>query len=144
MIVPVLSGIWNCNFQTVNLNRMVKKSAKDKAISFEIALDKSNASIYILKLYVTGTTPQSVRAIENIKKVCEEHLKGRYKLEVIDLYQQPSLAAGEQIIAAPTLVKHLPLPLRRIIGDMSNLDKVLVGLDLRKHDYNIESDKKSK
>jgi circadian clock protein KaiB len=86
---------------------------------------------YLLRLYVTGTTPQSIRAIENIKNICEEHLKGRYDLEVIDLYQQPSLAKGEQIIAAPTLIKRLPLPLRRIIGDMSGTERVLVGLDLR-------------
>lgn len=89
---------------------------------------------YILRLYVTGTTPQSVRAIANIKQICEEHLKGRYDLEVIDLYQQPNLASGEQIIAAPTLIKKLPLPLRRIIGDMSGTERVLVGLDLREKD----------
>ena len=77
-------------------------------------------------------TPQSVRAIANVKKICEEHLQGRYELEVVDLYQQPKLAAGEQIIAAPTLIKKLPLPLRRIIGDMSKTERVLVGLDLRK------------
>jgi circadian clock protein KaiB len=82
-------------------------------------------------LYVAGSTPQSVRAIANIKKICEEHLKGRYDLEVIDLYQKPNLAQGEQIIAVPTLLKKLPLPLRRIIGDMSNLERVLIGLDLR-------------
>jgi circadian clock protein KaiB len=87
---------------------------------------------YVLRLYITGVTPQSMRAIANIKKICEEHLPGRYDLEVIDLYQQPQLAAGEQIIAAPTLIKKLPLPLRRIIGDMSKTERVLVGLDLRK------------
>jgi circadian clock protein KaiB len=97
------------------LNRAIKKSGKES---------------YLLRLYVTGTTPQSVRAIANIKKICEEHLKGRYDLEVIDLYQNPSLAKGEQIIAAPTLIKKLPLPLRRMIGDLSNTDRVLVGLDL--------------
>jgi circadian clock protein KaiB len=86
---------------------------------------------WVLRLYVTGSTPQSVRAITNIKKICEEHLKGRYDLEVIDLYQKPNLAHGEQIIAVPTLLKKLPLPLRRIIGDMSNLERVLIGLDLR-------------
>jgi len=86
---------------------------------------------WVLRLYVTGSTPQSVRAIANIKKICEEHLKGRYDLEVIDLYQKPNLARGEQIIAVPTLLKKLPLPLRRIIGDMSNLERVLMGLDLR-------------
>jgi circadian clock protein KaiB len=77
-------------------------------------------------------TPQSVNAIDNLRKICEEHLKGRYDLEVIDLYKNPALAKGEQIIAAPTLIKKLPLPLRRIIGNMSSTDRVLVGLDLRK------------
>ncbi len=86
---------------------------------------------YVLRLYVTGLTPKSVRAIENIKQICEEHLKGRYALEVVDVYQRPSLTADEQIIAVPTLIKQLPLPLRRMVGDMSNTDKVLVGLDLR-------------
>lgn len=89
--------------------------------------------LYTLRLYVTGITPNSARAISNIKKICEEHLKGRYELEVIDLYQQPSLAKGEQIIASPTLIKKLPLPLRRIIGDMSSTERVLVGLDLREN-----------
>ncbi len=87
---------------------------------------------YILRLYITGSTLNSMRAVDNIKNICERHLKGRYDLEVIDISQQPSLAEGEQIIAAPTLIKKLPKPLRRIIGDMSNTDKVLLGLDLRK------------
>ena len=87
---------------------------------------------YVLRLYVTGATPKSTRAILNIKKICEEHLQGRYGLEVIDVYQQPVLARGEQIIAAPTLIKYLPLPLRRFIGDMSRTDKILLGLDLLK------------
>ncbi|MGA2142330.1 MAG: circadian clock KaiB family protein [Brevinematales bacterium] len=85
---------------------------------------------YKLRLYVTGTTLQSIRAITNIKKICEEYLKGRYDLEVIDLYQKPHLAKGEQIIAIPTLIKELPLPLRRIIGDLSRTENVLVGLDI--------------
>jgi circadian clock protein KaiB len=86
---------------------------------------------YVLRLYVTGMTPRSARAIENVRAICEEHLQGRYELQVIDIYQQPVLAKGEQIIAAPTLIKKLPLPLRRIIGDMSDEGRVLVGLDLR-------------
>lgn len=86
---------------------------------------------YILRLYITGMTPNSKRAVENVKKICEEYLKGRYELEVIDIYQQPTLAQQEQIIAAPTLIKKLPGPLRKLIGDMSNTEKVLVGLDLR-------------
>ena len=92
--------------------------------------EKPKKENYLLRLYVAGSTPQSVRAIENITKICEAHLKGRYELEVIDLYQNPHLAHGEQIIAAPTLIKKLPGPLRRIIGDLSNTDRVLVGLDI--------------
>jgi circadian clock protein KaiB len=92
---------------------------------------EADSNCWVLRLYVAGSTPQSVRAIANIKKICEEHLKGRYDLEVIDLYQKPNLAQGEQIIAVPTLLKKLPLPLRRIIGDMSNLERVLIGLDLQ-------------
>ena len=87
---------------------------------------------YVLRLYVTGMTPRSIRAVNNVRAICEEHLQGRYELEVIDIYQQPSLAKGEQIIAAPTLIKRLPLPLRKIIGDMSSTEKVLLGLDLRR------------
>ena len=90
------------------------------------------SSRYILKLYVAGQSPKSANAIVNIKKICEENLQGRYQLEVIDLYQQPQLAQGEQIIAIPTLIRKLPLPLRRIIGDLSNTERVLVGLDIRK------------
>jgi circadian clock protein KaiB len=86
---------------------------------------------YVLKLYIAGQSPKSVNAIANIKKICEEYLQGQYELDVIDLYQQPQLALGEQIIAVPTLVRELPSPLRRIIGDMSNTERVLVGLDLR-------------
>jgi circadian clock protein KaiB len=86
---------------------------------------------YLMRLYVTGTTPRSVRAIKNLKRICEEHLRGRYTLEVIDIYQQPVLAKGEQIIAVPTLIKRLPTPLRRFVGDMSDVDKVLLGLDVR-------------
>ena len=89
------------------------------------------ADQYVLRLYVAGMTPRSRRAIENVSKVCAEHLEGRYNLEVIDIYQQPSLAKGEQIIAVPTLIKELPAPLRRLIGDMSNAERLLVGLDLR-------------
>ncbi|MDB6158243.1 MAG: thiol-disulfide isomerase [Gammaproteobacteria bacterium] len=85
---------------------------------------------YILRLYVAGMTSRSARAVENVRTFCEKHLEGRYDLQVIDVYQQPALAKSEQLIAAPTLIKKLPLPLRRLIGDMSNEDRVLVGLDL--------------
>ena len=86
---------------------------------------------YIFRLYVTGKTPNSLRAIANLKEICEEYLQDQYDLEVIDLYQQPALAAGEQIIAAPTLVKMLPEPIRKLIGDLSDQERVLIGLDLR-------------
>ena len=99
---------------------------------FERLLVNPQEKNYVLRLYVTGATLQSLRAIANVKKICEEYLKGRYELEVVDLYQQPQLAQGEQIIAAPTLIKKLPLPLRRVIGDMSRTERLLVGLDLHK------------
>lgn len=111
---------------------MPRKPIPDSMEAFEQALSSPQQKHYVLRLYVTGASPQSVHAITNIKKICEEYLQGRYELEVIDLYQQPQLAEGEQIIAAPTLIKKLPLPLRRIIGDMSSTERVLVGLDLRK------------
>ena len=95
------------------------------------ALRKAALSRYILKLYVAGQSPKSVNAIANIKKLCEANLQGRYLLEVIDLYQQPQLAQGEQIIAVPTLIRELPSPLRRVIGDLSSTERVLVGLDIR-------------
>jgi circadian clock protein KaiB len=105
--------------------------AVDVRPEFERALAEADTARYVLRLYVTGFTPQSSRAIQNIKRICEEYLQGRYDLEVVDIYQQPALAKGEQIIAAPTLIKKLPLPLRRIIGDLSNTERVLLGLDLR-------------
>jgi len=86
---------------------------------------------YLLRLYVTGTTGKSVRAIQNVRRICEEHLQGLYELEVVDIYKNLPLARGDQIIAAPTLVKRLPAPLRRLIGDMSDEHRVLVGLDIR-------------
>jgi circadian clock protein KaiB len=85
---------------------------------------------YVLRLYVTGMTIRSARAIANLRAICDEYLDGRYDLEVVDIYQQPVLTRGEQIVAAPTLIKKLPLPMRRIIGDMSNRQRVLIGLDL--------------
>ena len=111
---------------------MLTKQVRNSTQQFEQSLSQPPEIHYVLRLYVTGSTPQSLRAITNVKKFCEEYLKGRYELEVIDLYQQPQLAQGEQIIAAPTLIKKLPLPLRRIIGDMSKTERVLVGLDLQK------------
>jgi len=110
---------------------MVERKPKDERKKFEKKLKSSQDEKYLLRLYITGATPKSTRAIMNVKKICEEHLKGRYELEVIDIYQQPILAKGEQIIAAPTLLKKLPLPLRKFIGDMSNTERILVGLDLK-------------
>jgi circadian clock protein KaiB len=98
---------------------------------FDQSLQQKAKEKYVLRLYVAGLTPRSQMAISNIKKICEEHLEGRYDLEVIDVYQKPVLAKGEQIIAAPTLIKKLPLPLRRFIGDLSDSERILLGLDLR-------------
>lgn len=104
---------------------------KDRGAELEEAARAALDQKYILKLYVTGMTPRSSRAIMNIRRICEEHLKGRYDLEVVDIYRNPVLAKGEQIIAAPTLIKKLPHPLRRFIGDMSDTERILLGLDLR-------------
>lgn len=84
-----------------------------------------------LRLYVAGQTPKSLTAFANLKKLCEEHLAGHYRIEIIDLLEHPQLAAGDQIVAIPTLVRQLPQPLKKIIGDLSNTERVLVGLDLR-------------
>lgn len=111
---------------------MKTKPTKPKSAPRRAKPVGADSNRYVLRLYVAGQTPKSVDAITNIKEICEENLKGRYVLDVIDLYQQPQLAQGEQIIAVPTLIKKLPLPLRRIIGDMSNTELVLVGLDLQK------------
>ena|SRR5256885_94114 len=86
---------------------------------------------YFLRLYITGHTPRSLRSVENLRKLCERYLKGRYDLEVIDIYQQPALAKEGQIIAAPTVIKSLPLPLRRLVGDFSDTSRVILGLDLK-------------
>jgi len=85
-----------------------------------------------LRLYVAGQTPRSLAALANLKRICADHLEGKYRLEVIDLAKNPQLAQGDQILAIPTLVRNLPMPIRKIIGDLSNVDRVLVGLDLRR------------
>ncbi|MEO6035790.1 MAG: circadian clock KaiB family protein [Verrucomicrobiota bacterium] len=89
------------------------------------------AELWNLRLYVAGRTPKSITAFANLKQLCEQHLPGRYQIEIVDLVQQPHLAQNDQIVALPTLVRKLPEPLKRIIGDLSNLERVLVGLDLR-------------
>jgi circadian clock protein KaiB len=87
--------------------------------------------LWELRLYVAGMTPTSIRAFENLKRLCEEHLHGAYRIQVVDLLERPALARGDQIIAVPTLVRRLPTPVKKIIGDLSNTERVLVGLDLR-------------
>ena len=107
-------------------------SASDALAAFEAAAARYDSARYVLRLYVTGMTRNSERAIVNIRKICEDHLQGRYDLEIVDITQHQMLAEGEQIIAAPTLIKKLPLPLRRFIGDMSQTERILLGLDLRR------------
>jgi len=108
-----------------------KQTPPNDLAAFETAVAAHEKARYLLRLYVTGTTRHSARAIVNIRKICEEHLQGRYELEIVDISQHPTLVEGEQIIAAPTLVKKLPLPLRRFIGDLSQTERILLGLDLR-------------
>ena len=95
------------------------------------APQSSVAQTYQLRLYVAGQTPKSMLALANLRQICEAHLQGRYEIEVIDLRQDPQLASGDQILAVPTLVRRLPEPIKKIIGDLSNTERVLVGLDLR-------------
>jgi len=99
--------------------------------ALEAAAAAHATALYVLRLYITGATPRSARAIANIRKICDEHLKGRHELEIVDISQHPMLAEGEQIIATPTLIKKFPLPLRRFIGDMSQGERIVLGLDLR-------------
>jgi circadian clock protein KaiB len=108
-----------------------KKRIRSSAEEFDLTISGLNKEKYSLRLYITGSTSRSILALTNLKRICEEYLEGRCELEVIDLYQNPGLAIGDQIIAAPTLIKKLPLPFRRIIGDMSDKEKVLLGLDLK-------------
>jgi circadian clock protein KaiB len=110
---------------------MERNRGKTSAEEFEKAATTRDRAKYVLRLYVTGMTPKSTQAIVNVQKLCEKHLAGRYELRVIDIYQQPKVAKGEQIIATPTLIKKLPLPLRRLIGDMSDMERFLVGIDLK-------------
>jgi circadian clock protein KaiB len=109
---------------------MSKKVVTSNA-TFDAALASLYPQRYVLRLYVTGMTPRSTEAFTSIKKICDEHLDGLYDLEVIDIYQHPSLAKDEQIIAVPTLVKELPKPLRKLVGNLADVERVLFGLDLR-------------
>jgi circadian clock protein KaiB len=114
--LPALSS----SAATRSMQRRVKALRKD-----------DGTGRFLLRLYVTGTTPASVRAIERVQALCEEHLRGRYDLEVVDIYQLPALAKDDQIIATPTLIKVLPAPLRRFIGDLTRAENVIFGMDLR-------------
>jgi circadian clock protein KaiB len=107
------------------------KKEKKSTDQFEKAVAERDQAKHVLQLYVAGMTTKSIDAITNVRKLCEKHLTGRYDLMVIDIYQQPQLAKEEQIIATPTLIKRLPLPLRRLIGDMSDTAKFLVGMGLQ-------------
>jgi circadian clock protein KaiB len=102
-----------------------------KAQSLESEQTRNGHDTWNLRLYVAGQTAKSITAFANLKKICEEHLAGKYQIEVVDLLKSPTLARGDQILAVPTLVRRLPEPVRKIIGDLSNTDRVLVGLDLR-------------
>ncbi len=105
--------------------------AKPKKVSRRPSKAGRGSEVWDLKLYVAGQTPKSLTAFANLKKICEEHLRGKYRIEVVDLLKNPQLARGDQILAIPTLVRKLPVPIRKIIGDLSNTERVLVGLDLR-------------
>jgi circadian clock protein KaiB len=98
--------------------------------AFEDALADAGDACYIFRLYVSGSTPRSLRAVQNLRQMCEAHLQGRYQLEVVDIYQQPGEAQSNQIVVTPTLVKSLPVPPRRLIGDLSHADRLLISLDI--------------
>jgi circadian clock protein KaiB len=107
-----------------------ESDVKDSTAAFEEALAKREDKKYILHLYVAGMGPKSIQAIDNVKRIFDEYLPGKYQLEVIDIYQNPVFARDGQIVAAPTLIKELPPPLRKLIGSMSNTERVLLGMDL--------------
>jgi circadian clock protein KaiB len=119
---------------TPDETRPIKTRLRSATKAFEEAVKSSalKRAKYILRLYVSGSSPRSLRAVYNLKKLCEEHLPEDYDLEVIDIYENPGAAREEQIVAAPTLVKRLPRPLRKFVGDLSNTQKILVGLDVYK------------
>ena len=114
---------------------MAMKRGKTSTEEFEKAAAKRDWAKHVFRLYVTGMTPKSTRAIANVQELCKKYLAGRYELKVIDIYQQPNLAKEEQIIATPTLIKKLPLPLRRFIGDMSDTERFLVGIGLKPKEF---------
>lgn len=118
-----------------------RSEAIDSSAEFEQLLRKApDNQRFVLRLYVTGSTVRSSQAVANVRSLCEEYLAGRYDLEVVDIYQQPSEAAKDQVIAAPMLIKELPMPVKRLIGDLSDRDKVIVGLNLATRDGVKKSD----
>ncbi len=116
---------------TINGNKPTAPKTARVGGTRKASTPKAKPDTYVLRLYIAGQTPRSVAALANLKEICEEHLAGRYMLQVVDLLENPQLARGDQILAIPTLVRKLPLPMRKIIGDLSNTERVLVGLDLR-------------
>lgn len=127
-----------------NRKTPVKDGDIDSSAEFEELIKNADREVhFVFRLYITGNTVRSSQAIANIRAVCEDYLAGRYELEVVDIYQQPGAAASEHIIAAPTLVKKLPIPVKRLIGDLADRDKVLIGLDLRKVDAPSEKPRKT-
>ncbi len=111
---------------------MIRKKLTGSAAEFEKKRERAKKENYVLRLYIAGMTPKSKQAILSLKKICDGHLKDRYELEVIDIIRNPVLAAGEQIIATPTLIRKLPAPLRRFIGDMTEAERIVLGIDLKK------------
>ena len=136
---PIRSVSWlDCNFVPAKQkdHSMTEPPAEDGGATerFEQMASRPNEERYVLRLYISGLTPRSTEALATLRALCEEHLQGRYQLEVIDLFQHPELAEGDEIIATPTLIKELPAPLRRLVGDLSDVERVLVGLNLRKRE----------
>jgi circadian clock protein KaiB len=117
--------------ETTQDDNIINNDTGELTAAFERAAADQSKAQYVLTLYVAGMRPRSQRAIDNIRRMCEEHLAGRYELQIIDIYQQPTLAQGAQIVAAPTLVKKLPPPLRQVIGDMSDDGRVLVAMGIK-------------
>ena len=115
----------------MSTSRGATRSKPRQKVDGENRSAKSASHEYVLRLYVAGQTPRSLQAFANLKEICETHLKGRYRIEVVDLLQNPALARGDQILALPAVVRQLPPPVKKIIGDFSNAERVLVGLDLR-------------
>ena len=115
---------------SVKATAKAKKTKGDVTKEYEQALEQKKTEYYVLRLYIAGNNPRSRMAVENVKKICEESLRGRYTLEIIDIYQDRTKNPVDLVLAAPTLIKELPLPLRKVIGDMTRKEKVLVGLDL--------------